>query len=50
MWKAMQKPVIVAALAADYFVTPVLLHRFRPFGDEKPAAQMQKGHDLEPLF
>jgi uncharacterized protein len=30
---------IAAALAADYFVVPVLLNRVRPFGEETaPAA------------
>ncbi|PIE39860.1 MAG: hypothetical protein CSA51_03805, partial [Gammaproteobacteria bacterium] len=33
---------ILAALAADFFVTPVLLKNFRPFGKRKPVGQVQE--------
>lgn len=32
---------ILAALAADFFVTPVLLKNFRPFTPKKSAEQVQ---------
>jgi len=37
---------ILAALVADYFVTPVLLHRFRPFKNDS-LANSQKPQNLE---
>jgi len=40
---------LLAALAADYFVTPVLLHRFRPFGAEEPGVQAEETAQLQPV-
>jgi hypothetical protein len=40
---------LLAALAADYFVTPVLLHLFRPFGAEDPAVQAEETAQPQPV-